>query len=132
MLDDDYSFENADYPPYNIVRTGENSFRISLALPGNKPDQLNIVAHQNVLTVAAKADEQTSRTICIAASRRGRSSAASTGGLCPGEERDLTDGMLQIDLAREVPEQLKPRRIEINAAKAKSDNVTTIDQKKAS
>ena len=40
LLDDDFSFDEADYPPYNIIRTGENSFRISLAVPGYKPDQL--------------------------------------------------------------------------------------------
>ena len=62
LLDDNFSFDDTDYPPYNITRTGENTYRISLAVPGYNADQLNIVAHQNVLTVTAKADERDEQT----------------------------------------------------------------------
>ena len=135
LLDDDFSFDNADYPPYNIVRTGENSFRISLALPGYKPDQLEIVAHENVLTVSSKAAEQTGQDYVHRGIKDGPFTRRfNLADYVQVKNAGIADGMLHIDLEREVPEALKPRRIEINAPKAKTDtdNVTTIDQKKAS
>ena len=133
LLDDDFGFDNADYPPYNIVRTGENSFRISLALPGYKPDQLEIVAHENVLTVSSKAAEQTGQDYVHRGIKDGPFARRfNLADYVQVKNAGIADGMLHIDLEREVPEALKPRRIEINAAKAKTDNVTTIDQKKAS
>ena len=121
LLDDDFSFDEADYPPYNIIRTGENSFRISLAVPGRKPDQLEIVAHQNVLTVSSKAAEQTEQDYVHRGIKDGPFERRfNLADYVQVKNATVTDGMLQIDLEREVPEALKPRRIEINAAKAKS------------
>ena len=78
LLDNDSSFDNADYTPYNIVRTDENSFRISLAAPCYKPDQLDMVAHQNVLTVVVQGGAS-NRTGLFASRHQGRyrSSSAS-------------------------------------------------------
>ena len=133
LMDDDFRFENADFPAYDIIRTGDNSFRILLALPGYRPDQLDIVAHQNVLTVSSKAAEQ----LALDYLHRGINAG-------PFERRfnladyvqvkgaSLENGLLKIDLEREVPEALKPRRFEINAVNTKETNVTTIDQKRAS
>jgi molecular chaperone IbpA len=132
LLDDDFAFEQTDYPPYNIANTGENTFRICLALPGYKADQVDIVAQQNVLTVSCKtggADdaEYLHRGIKTGPFER----RFGLADYVEVRKASLADGVLQIDLERVVPEALKPRRIEINAA-ARSDNITTIDQKKAS
>jgi len=133
LLDDNFSFEEADYPPYNIIRTGENSFRISLAVPGRKPEQLEIVAQQNVLTVSSKANEQPEHDYLHRGIKDGAFERRfNLADYVQVKNASFADGMLQIDLEREVPEALKPRRIEINAGSAKNDNVTTIDQKRAS
>lgn len=132
LLDDDFAFDEADYPPYNIIRTGENSFRISLALPGRKPDQIEIVAHQNVLTVSSKAGEQPEHDYVHRGIKDGPFERRfNLADYVQVKNATFADGMLQIDLEREVPEALKPRRIEINA-NTRNDNVTTIDQKRAS
>jgi molecular chaperone IbpA len=134
LLDDNFSFENTDYPPYNITRTGENNYRISLAVPGYKANQLNIVAHQNVLTVVAKADEQDDQAYVHRGIKGGTFERRfNLADYVQVKNASMADGMLQIDLEREVPEELKPRRIEINAAaQVQNDNVTTIEQKRAS
>ena len=72
-----------NYPPYDIVRTGEDSFRISLAVAGFSPDEIAIIAQQNMLTVSGrkadqKAEARRRQSTCIRASRPGRSSASST------------------------------------------------------
>ena len=134
LLDDTYSFDPADYPPYNIVQTGENSFRISLAVPGYKPEQLNIIAHQNVLTVTAKAEEQDDESYVYRGIKGGGFERRfSLADYIRVKNASVADGLLRIELEREVPEELKPRRIEINGTgKSENDNVTTIDQKRAS
>ncbi len=132
LLDDDFAFDEADYPPYNIIRTGENSFRISLAVPGRKPDQIEIVAHQNMLTVTSKAGEQPEHDYVHRGIKDGPFERRfSLADYVQVKNATIADGMLQIDLEREVPEALKPRRIEINA-NARNDTVTTIEQKRAS
>jgi molecular chaperone IbpA len=132
LLDDDFAFDEADYPPYNIIRTGENSFRISLAVPGRKPDQIEIVAHQNTLTVSCKAGEQPEHDYVHRGIKDGPFERRfSLADYVQVKNATIADGMLQIDLEREVPEALKPRRIEINA-NARNDTVTTIEQKRAS
>jgi molecular chaperone IbpA len=132
LLDDDFAFDEADYPPYNIIRTGENSFRISLAVPGRKPDLIEIVAHQNTLTVSSKASEQPEQDYVHRGIKDGPFERRfSLADYVQVKNATIADGMLQIDLEREVPEALKPRRIEINA-NARNDTVTTIEQKRAS
>jgi molecular chaperone IbpA len=132
LLDDDFAFDEADYPPYNIIRTGENSFRISLAVPGRKPDQIEIVAHQNTLTVSSKAGEQPEHDYVHRGIKDGPFERRfSLADYVQVKNATIADGMLQIDLEREVPEALRPRRIEINA-NARNDTVTTIEQKRAS
>jgi molecular chaperone IbpA len=132
LLDDDFAFDEADYPPYNIIHTGENSFRISLAVPGRKPDQIEIVAHQNVLTVSSKAAEQPEHDYVHRGIKDGPFERRfSLADYVQVKNATIADGMLQIDLEREVPEALKPRRIEINA-NTRNDKVTTIEQKRAS
>jgi molecular chaperone IbpA len=132
LLDDDFAFDEADNPPYNIIRTGENSFRISLAVPGRKADQIEIVAHQNTLTVSCKAGEQPEHDYVHRGIKDGPFERRfSLADYVQVKNATIADGMLQIDLEREVPEALKPRRIEINA-NARNDTVTTIEQKRAS
>jgi molecular chaperone IbpA len=115
------------YPPYNIERTGENNYRISLALAGFTPDQVTITAEQNVLVVEGarpqKADhEYLYQGIATRPFRR----VFNLADHVQVKGASFENGLLRIDLAREIPEAMKPRRIAINGA-----NVTSISDKKA-
>ncbi|MGC9419604.1 MAG: Hsp20 family protein [Rhodovulum sp.] len=103
------------YPPYNIEKTGENGYRISIAVAGFSADELSVEVKENALVIAArKAPEETERTYL----HRGIATRAFERRFALADHVRVTgashaDGMLHIDLVREVPEALKPRRIEI-------------------
>lgn len=107
------------YPPYNIEKTGENSYRISIAVAGFAADELQVETRENALIVTArKANETAERTFL----HRGIATRAFERrfGLADHVKvtgADHVDGMLHIDLVREVPETLKPRRIQITSAR---------------
>jgi molecular chaperone IbpA len=132
LLDDNFSFDEADHPPYDIIRTGDNSFRICLAVPGVKPDRLEIVAQQNVLIVSCRGEPAEQDYVYQGIWNNAFERRFNLADYVQVKNATIADGMLQIDLEREVPEALKPKRIEINAGPAKGDNVTTIEQKLAS
>ena len=112
--------ETSPYPPYNIERLGENSYRISMAVAGFSPADLKIEAKESLLTVRGeKADEPKSREFLhhgIAA--RSFERRFQLADYVEVKGADVRDGMLHIDLSREVPERMKPRTIAIgpNAA----------------
>ena len=103
------------YPPYNIELTGEDRYRISLAVAGFSADELDIEVKENVLTVAGKkADEIADRTFLHRGiATRGFQRSYQLADYVRVAGADLKDGLLHIDLVREVPEAMKPRRIEI-------------------
>jgi molecular chaperone IbpA len=109
------------YPPYNIEKTDENAYRISIAVAGFSGDELNVEVKEGALIVAArKAAEDPAKTYL----HRGIATRAFERRFALADHVKVTgathvDGMLHIDLVREVPEALKPRRIEI----AKGDTV---------
>lgn len=108
------------YPPYNIEKTSENSYRITVAVAGFSADDLTVEVKENALLVAArKATEEPAdgraflhRGIATRAFER-RFQLADHVRVAGATH---ADGMLHIDLIREVPETLKPRRIEIARA----------------
>lgn len=112
--------QSPSYPPYNIEKTADDTYRISIAVAGFGQNDLNIEVKENALIVAAKkSDEDTERTylhrgIATRAFERRFHLADHVKVLGASHQ----DGMLHIDLAREIPEALKPRRIEIAAADA--------------
>ncbi len=111
------------YPPYNIERTGEDSYRISMAVAGFSEDDIAIEAHRNVLTVKGERKEETAsegsellyRGIAARAFER-RFQLADHVDVVGAA---LKNGLLHIDLKRNIPEEMKPRKIAI-AAPAKS------------
>jgi molecular chaperone IbpA len=122
-----------NYPPYDIVRTGEETFRISLALAGFSPDDITITAQQNLLTVAGrktsnqKADQD---YLYQGISARAFERKFSLADHVEIESAALENGLLQIELARKVPEAMKPRRVEIATGKEtrKGDTARTVEQ----
>ncbi|MEO9338561.1 Hsp20 family protein [Mesorhizobium sp. SB112] len=107
----------SDWPPYDIVKTGDDSYRISIAVAGFAQDDLDLTFQSNLLTVTGKKQE-TSADGYLHRGIAGR----------PFEHRfeladhvrvngaDLRNGLLSIDLVREIPEELKPRKISIQSA----------------
>ncbi|THD74049.1 Hsp20 family protein [Thalassobius vesicularis] len=112
------------YPPYNIEKTDENAYRISIAVAGFSADDLSVEVKENALVVSArKAEEAEPRTYL----HRGIATRAFERRFTLADHVRVTgaahaDGMLHIDLIREMPEALKPRRIEIaNGVAAQKD-----------
>ena len=103
------------YPPYNIEKTADDAYRISVAVAGFADDELNVEVRENALIVSArKASDDKARTFL----HRGIATRAFERKFQLADHVQVTgatheNGMLHIDLVREVPEALKPRRIEI-------------------
>lgn len=135
LVDQSLRVEQEDqYPPCNIVRTGENSYRISLAVAGFKPDQVSVTVDQNVLIVSGRAEQKQDNGEYLYRGIAGRSfdRRFNLADYVEVKNASLDDGLLQIDLVRELPEAMKPRRIEINSGKAVGqDKVRTIEHSKA-
>ena len=108
------------YPPYNIEKTADDGYRISIAVAGFTPDELNVEVKDGTLLVAArKGDEPEGKTYL----HRGIATRAFERRFALADHVRVTGashehGMLHIDLVRETPEALKPRRIEIASATA--------------
>ncbi len=111
------------YPPYNIEKTAENAYRISIAVAGFAADELSVEVKEGALHVSArKASDETPKTYL----HRGIATRAFERRFALADHVRVSgathaDGMLHIDLVREVPEALKPRRIDI----ARNDTVET-------
>lgn len=117
MLDNANS-EAPSYPPYNIERTGENAYRITMAVAGFANSDLSVEAKEHVLTVKGeKKDDDDNRDVLY----RGIASRAFERRFQIAEHvrvegADLENGLLHIDLVRELPEAMKPRKIAISTA----------------
>jgi molecular chaperone IbpA len=113
------------YPPYNIEKTGEDTYRLTMAVAGFGENDLEIVVKDNTLTVAGKAaaDNQANSEVLyrgIAGRAFERRFVLADHIVVEGAE--LKNGLLHVGLKRVVPEALKPRRIAINGTKAVSAN----------
>jgi molecular chaperone IbpA len=116
------------YPPYNIERADEDHYRISLALAGFSPNEITITAEQNALTVeGSKAQKPQAEYLYQGISSRPFRRVFNLADYVQVKNATFEDGLLKIDLVREVPEAMKPRRIAING----SVSTPTIEQKKA-
>ena len=108
--------QTPSYPPYNIEKTGENGYRISLAVAGFRADDLSVEVKENALLVTARStDAQDSSREYL---HRGIATRAFERRFHLADHVRVTgashaDGMLHIDLHRELPEALKPRQIDI-------------------
>ena len=108
-----------NYPPFNIERSGDDAYRITLAVAGFKPEDIDITAQQNMLTVQGrKAEESEEREyLHVGIAQRGFERRFELADFVLVKNAQLADGLLVIDLEREVPEAMKPKKIAINGAK---------------
>jgi molecular chaperone IbpA len=128
MLDQTAQYQaNDTYPPYNIERADDDNYRITLALAGFSPDEINITAEQNVLTIeGSKAQKPDTEYLYQGISARPFRRVFNLAEYVQVKNASFENGLLKIDLVREVPEAMKPRRIAINGT-----SKPTIEQKKA-
>lgn len=108
------------YPPYNIEKTSDDGWRISIAVAGFAEDELSVEVRQHALLVSARKAEAETKRVYL---HRGIATRAFERRFHLADHVRVTgaahaDGMLHIELVREVPEALKPRRIEISRGAA--------------
>ncbi len=106
-----------NYPPFNIERRGNDNYRITLAIAGFRPQDLEITAQQNLLVVQGKKredEEFRGEMLHVGIANRGFERRFELADYVRVENADLADGLLSIDLVREVPEAMKPKKIAVN------------------
>jgi molecular chaperone IbpA len=105
------------YPPYNIERTGENDYRITVAVAGFSEADLSIEAKENTLTIRgerqAKAGDRQGETLYQGIAARAFERVFQLADYVQVKGAALENGLLHVDLVREIPEAKKPRQIQI-------------------
>jgi molecular chaperone IbpA len=133
MLDKTPGFESASaYPPYNIERTAENSYRVTLAVAGFSESELTVEAKENALTVRGEKAREAeanrgSELLYQGIAARSFERIFRLADFVQVRAARLEHGLLHIDLVRELPEAMKPRNIRISA----TQNGKAIDAKAA-
>lgn len=110
--------ETDSYPPFDIEQAGEDRYRITLAVAGFRPDEIEIVAQSNQLTVTGRKEEEegdTGRFLHRGIATRAFERRFQLADFVVVEEAQFDNGLLRIALKREIPEAMKPRRIAIGA-----------------
>ncbi len=115
LLESGQTQSNGGYPPYNVELVNENQYRIAIAVAGFAGPELDITAHDNLLTIkGAHGDESTERNYLYQGiAERNFERKFQLAEHIQIKGANLENGLLYIDLERVVPETLKPRRIEI-------------------
>lgn len=119
LLDEAANGETQAYPPYNIERLGENSYRITIAVAGFSPAELAIEAKGNALTVSGKKADKTEGNVEVlhqGIAGRSFERRFQLADYVEVKGADLANGLLHIALERVVPEAMKPRQIAIASA----------------
>jgi len=121
-----------NWPPYNIERLGEDQYRITMAVAGFSPEELTVTAQANALIVTGqkKGSEDGAQYLHRGIGTRAFKQSFDLADHVMVTGANLDNGLLTIDLKREVPEALKPRRIEISAA-SQGDQPKTIEHAQA-
>jgi len=131
LLDQATGLESApSYPPYNIERTGENAYRITVAVAGFAEPELSIEVKENTLTIRGekqtKQNEKSGEVLYQGIAARAFERRFQLADHVEVKGAALENGLLHVDLAREIPEAMKPRSVPIGNGPAK-----VIDAKKA-
>jgi molecular chaperone IbpA len=112
--------EMPNYPPYNIEKTGEDTYRLTMAVAGFRPENLEMVVTDNNLVVSGRTSQEETKSEML---HRGIAGRAFDRRFVLADHiavdcADLQDGLLHVSLKRVVPDALKPRRITIGAGGA--------------
>jgi molecular chaperone IbpA len=110
-----------NYPPFDLVQLDENSFRISLAVAGFKKEEIDITAQQNLLIVAGRRkDDDGSGYIHRGIATRSFERRFGLADHVTVRSADMSDGLLSIDLVREIPEAMRPRKINLGGSESRT------------
>ena len=125
--------EQADnYPPYDIEKLSDDRYRITLAVAGFGPSEIDITAHQNLLTVAGRRAESRGRDgnyLHMGIATRAFERRFELADFVRVEAADMKDGLLAIELVREIPDAMKPRKIEIGTGQSRTIEAERAPQK---
>lgn len=111
------SFSGENYPPFDLIRLDDNRYRIEVAVAGFRRDEIDITSHQNQLLISGqKSEDETSNYVHRGIANRSFERRFALADHIQVRGADLKDGMLSIELVREVPEAKKPRKIEIGGS----------------
>lgn len=106
-----------NYPPFNLERVADDRYRITLALAGFKADEIDITAQQNLLVVAGKKGESNdnhgAQMLHLGIANRSFERRFELADFIRVDAADLNDGLLTIELVREIPEAMKPKKVAI-------------------
>jgi molecular chaperone IbpA len=121
LLDQSNADGSSGYPPYNIERTGENAYRVSVAVSGFAKEELSIVAKENTLTIkgekaASENGKDKSEVLYRGIAARAFERVFQLADFVVVKNASLEHGLLHVDLVREIPEAKKPRNIPIGSA----------------
>ena len=116
MLESGNGWQAGDnYPPFDLERVDDDEYRITLAVAGFRSDEIDIVAQQNLLIVSGrKRDDNERQYIHRGIATRAFERRFGLSDYVQVRNADLRDGILAIDLVREIPEEMKPRKVAIN------------------
>lgn len=125
LLDTAHGDGSPSYPPYNIERTGDNSYRITMAVAGFGNDGLTIEAKESVLTVKGEkpTESEDSEVIYRGIAARAFERRFQLADFVEVRGASLENGLLHIDLVREIPEAMKPRKIAIKTEQSEQKQI---------
>ncbi len=108
-----------NWPPYNIEKTGEDQYRITMAVAGFAPEELDLVVQPNLLVVSGqKQGKEHTEYLYRGIATRSFERRFELADHVQVKGASLDNGLLTVELVREIPEEMKPRRIEVQAQKA--------------
>jgi molecular chaperone IbpA len=109
-----------NYPPFDLIKAGDNEYRIELAVAGFRPEEVDITSHQNQLIVSGRKAEESEQKgsdyVYRGIANRSFERRFALADHIQVRGADLKDGLLSIELVREIPEAMKPRKIEIGSS----------------
>jgi molecular chaperone IbpA len=112
--------QQENYPPFDLIKKGDNDYCIELAVAGFKPEEIDITAQQNVLIVSGRkrdeSDEKGSNYIYRGIANRSFERRFALADHIQVKGADMKDGLLSIDLVREIPDAMKPKKINIGGS----------------
>ena len=119
LIENNARLQQADnYPPYNIERVEEDRYRVTVAVAGFKADEIDITAQQNLLQITGRkaevAESDRANYLHLGIANRSFERRFELADFVRVERADLADGLLVVELVREIPDAMKPRKIAIN------------------
>lgn len=129
LIDSGFDNDANGFPPYDIERLGDNKYRISMAVAGFSEDELDIELKENNLTIKGnkKADSEERNFLHRGIAARNFERRFKIADYVEVRTADLTNGLLNVDLVREIPEAMKPRTIKIGKNDKEVPQLETAD-----